>query len=381
MIMKITTFGANLIQLTRYPVLFPVNCYLVREDDGFTLIDGTPLAGVKLALSGNNTQTDSGGNFQLLDVPAGTNPLSIDTTPVHPQLPMYGMDVTAVAGQITHGLSRSGFLGGARRVLVRLVRGVVERTGQADGESLERNRDEIVDHRDQLNSIVFGAQDWFPFVIPFLHNHFPGFIVRAMDGESALAAVRAEPPSLVVLDLMLPGLDGRAVVRAVRGDDEAAATPILIVSARGSTLDRIAGLEDGADDYLPKPFSPAELVLRVKSILRRTAPATTDATSRPPLTLADLTIDLDRYEVTRVGQQVPLTRVEFRLLTSLIEAGGRVLTRDQLLDAVYGRDGADVLDRTVDVHIGRLRDKLGDDADDPRYVATVRGIGYRAAIR
>ena len=111
------------------------------------------------------------------------------------------------------------------------------------------------------------------------------------------------------------------------------------------------------------------------------APAATDASSRPPLTLADLTIDLDRYEVTRAGRPIPLTRVEFRLLTSLIEAGGRVLTRDQLLDAVYGQDGADVLDRTVDVHIGRLRDKLGDDADDPRYVATVRGVGYRAAGR
>jgi DNA-binding response OmpR family regulator len=204
-------------------------------------------------------------------------------------------------------------------------------------------------------------------------------VVTAADGPGALDAIERHRPALVVLDLMLPGLDGRAVVRAVRGDDKAAATPILIVSARGSTLDRIAGLEDGADDYLPKPFSPAELVLRVKSILRRTAPATNDATSRPPLTLADLTVDIDRYEVTRGGHTIPLTRVEFRLLTSLIEAGGRVLTRDQLLDAVYGQDGADVLDRTVDVHVGRLRDKLGDDADDPRYVATVRGIGYRAA--
>ena len=206
-------------------------------------------------------------------------------------------------------------------------------------------------------------------------------VVTAADGPAALDAIERHRPALVVLDLMLPGLDGRAVVRAVRGDDEAAGTPILIVSARGSTLDRIAGLEDGADDYLPKPFSPAELVLRVKSILRRSAPPATDAASRPPLTLADLTIDHDRYEVTRAGRPIPLTRVEFRLLTSLIEAGGRVLTRDQLLDAVYGQDGADVLDRTVDVHIGRLRDKLGDDADDPRYVATVRGVGYRAAGR
>jgi DNA-binding response OmpR family regulator len=204
-------------------------------------------------------------------------------------------------------------------------------------------------------------------------------VVTAADGPAALDAIERHRPALVVLDLMLPELDGRAVVRAVRRDDEAAATPILIVSARGSTLDRIAGLEDGADDYLPKPFSPAELVLRVKSILRRSATVTAERPSRPPLTLADLVVDLDRYEVTRDGNPIPLTRVEFRLLVALIAAGGRVLTRDQLLDAVYGQDQADVLDRTVDVHVGRLRDKLGDDADAPRYVATVRGIGYRAA--
>jgi DNA-binding response OmpR family regulator len=205
-------------------------------------------------------------------------------------------------------------------------------------------------------------------------------VVTAADGPAALDAIERHQPALVILDLMLPGLDGRAVVRAVRGDDAAAATPILIVSARGSTIDRIAGLEDGADDYLPKPFSPAELVLRVKSILRRTATSTsTDVPVRPPLHLADLVVDLDRYEVSREGEPIPLTRVEFRLLTALIEADGRVLTRDQLLDAVWGQDQADVLDRTVDVHVGRLRDKLGDDADQPRYVATVRGIGYRAA--
>jgi two-component system, OmpR family, alkaline phosphatase synthesis response regulator PhoP len=204
-------------------------------------------------------------------------------------------------------------------------------------------------------------------------------VVTAADGPAALDAIERHRPALVVLDLMLPELDGRAVVRAVRRDDEAAATPILIISARGSTVDRIAGLEDGADDYLPKPFSPAELVLRVKSILRRTAIATADKPGHPLLALADLVVDLDRHEVTRDGRAIPLTRVEFRLLTSLIEAGGRVLTRDQLLDAVYGQDQSDVLDRTVDVHIGRLRDKLGDDAERPRYVTTVRGVGYRTA--
>jgi two-component system, OmpR family, alkaline phosphatase synthesis response regulator PhoP len=204
-------------------------------------------------------------------------------------------------------------------------------------------------------------------------------VVTANDGPAALDAIERHRPALVVLDLMLPELDGRAVIRAVRRDDEAAATPILIVSARGSTVDRIAGFEDGADDYLPKPFSPAELVLRVKSILRRTAGGATDPEARARLTLADLVIDIDRHEVTRDGAAIPLTNVEFRLLTSLIEAGGRVLSRDQLLDAVYGHDQTDVLDRTVDVHIGRLRDKLGDDAERPRYIATVRGVGYRIA--
>ena len=215
-------------------------------------------------------------------------------------------------------------------------------------------------------------------------------VVTAADGPAALDAIERHRPALVVLDLMLPELDGRAVVRAVRRDDEAAATPILIISARGTTVDRIAGLEDGADDYLPKPFSPAELVLRVKSILRRTAAAaasealTANSTQlssggRPALRHADLLVDPDRHEVTRDGRAIPLTRVEFRLLQTILEADGRVLSRDQLLDAIYGQDQADVLDRTVDVHVGRLRDKLGDDADRPRYVATVRGIGYRAA--
>jgi DNA-binding response OmpR family regulator len=204
-------------------------------------------------------------------------------------------------------------------------------------------------------------------------------VVAAADGPAALDAIETHRPALVVLDLMLPELDGRAVIRAVRRDDEAAATPIIVLSARGSTIDRIAGLEDGADDYLPKPFSPAELVLRVKSILRRAAPADASTTTRPPLVHGDLTLDRDRFEVTRDGRPVPLTRVEFRLLETILAADGRVLTRDQLLDAVYGDDGAEILDRTIDVHIGRLRDKLGDDPDRPSYVATVRGVGYRAA--
>jgi DNA-binding response OmpR family regulator len=211
-------------------------------------------------------------------------------------------------------------------------------------------------------------------------------VVTAADGPAALEAIETHRPALVVLDLMLPELDGRAVIRAVRRDEEAGRTPILVLSARSSTIDRIAGLEDGADDYLPKPFSPAELVLRVKSILRRATPTPdaaptpgSAATPVPVLRHGDLTIDASRHEVRRGDQAIDLTRVEFRLLSAILGADGRVLSRDQLLDAVYGHDAADVLDRTIDVHIRRLRDKLDDDPDAPRYVQTVRGVGYRAA--
>jgi DNA-binding response OmpR family regulator len=203
-------------------------------------------------------------------------------------------------------------------------------------------------------------------------------VVEAGDGRSALSAIADEMPALVVLDVMLPEIDGLAVLRAVRRTDQ---TPVIILSARGLVDDRITGLAAGADDYLPKPFSPAELVLRVQRILERSATAGVAgaADSREPLEHANLVVDRARHEARIDGRLVALTSVEFRLLVTLLEADGRVLTRDQLLDAVYGQDEAEILDRTVDVHIGRLRDKLGDDAEAPRYVATVRGVGYRAA--
>jgi DNA-binding response OmpR family regulator len=205
-------------------------------------------------------------------------------------------------------------------------------------------------------------------------------VVEASDGRSALSAIALEAPALVVLDVMLPEVDGLAVLRAVRRTDR---TPVIILSARGLVDDRITGLSAGADDYLPKPFSPAELVLRVERILDRAGGAESGAgptaRSGEPLRHGDLVVDRDRHEARIDGRLIALTTVEFRLLVALLEADGRVLTRDQLLDAVYGQDEADVLDRTVDVHVGRLRDKLGDDADRPRYVATVRGAGYRAA--
>ena len=206
-------------------------------------------------------------------------------------------------------------------------------------------------------------------------------VIEAADGRAALSAIALEMPALVVLDVMLPEVDGIAVLKAVRRTDR---TPVIILSARGLVDDRITGLAAGADDYLPKPFSPAELVLRVQRILERAsdgdaAGAGAASRSHEPIRHADLVLDRDRHEVRVAGRLVPLTAVEFRLLATLLEADGRVLTRDQLLDAVYGQDEAEILDRTVDVHVGRLRDKLGDDADAPRYVATVRGVGYRAA--
>jgi DNA-binding response OmpR family regulator len=169
-------------------------------------------------------------------------------------------------------------------------------------------------------------------------------------------------------------MDGLAVIRAARRRTD---TPVIVLSARGTTSDRIAGLSVGADDYLPKPFSPAELVLRVERILALTGP---DRGEEPGSRLesGDLVIDQERRQVARAGRPIPVTPVEFRLLVALVEADGRVLSRDQLLDAVYGRNGGDVLDRTIDVHVGRLRDKLGDTAAEPDVIATVRGFGYRA---
>ncbi|HXA29928.1 MAG TPA: response regulator transcription factor [Candidatus Angelobacter sp.] len=203
-------------------------------------------------------------------------------------------------------------------------------------------------------------------------------VVEAHDGLRALDAIEAHHPQLVVLDLMLPSLDGIGVMHRVRRHSD---VPILMLSARGTTGDRVTGIAEGADDYLPKPFSPAELVVRVRAILRRTASG--ESMRRPgdrgTLRLGDVCLDLDRHEVTRGGNPVPLTGVEFRLLAALIEAGGRVLTREVLIEMLYTQGGADVFDRTIDVHVRRLRDKLGDDADNPRYVATVRGAGYRAA--
>ncbi len=201
-------------------------------------------------------------------------------------------------------------------------------------------------------------------------------VVTASDGRSALRLIEELEPRLVVLDLMIPEIDGLAVIRRAR---ELGDVPILVLSARGAVGDRILGLSEGADDYLPKPFSPAELVVRVRTILRRSERRSAGAPPGVLLVMDDLELDASRHAVSVRGEPVVLSALELRLLTALLDADGRVLTRDRLLDAIHGDGEGDVTDRAIDQYVKRLREKLGDDPAEPRYVATVRGAGYRAA--
>ncbi len=198
-------------------------------------------------------------------------------------------------------------------------------------------------------------------------------VVWRTDGRSGLAAVDAERPRLVLLDLMLPGLDGFELTRALRG--RGSRLPVIVVTARDEEADRVLGLELGADDYVTKPFSPRELVARVKAVLRRAEPEPDDR-PEPPLHLGELTVDPARHEVSFHGRPVTLTAREFELLAYLVRNRGIVLTRDQILERVWGYAfPADT--RTVDVHIRQLRAKLGDDAP----IRTIRGVGYKADDR
>ena len=195
-------------------------------------------------------------------------------------------------------------------------------------------------------------------------------IAEASDGETALDLAAADP-DLVILDVGLPGIDGIEVLRQLRTRSD---VPVMLVTARAEETDRLIGLSVGADDYLTKPFSPRELVLRVKAILRRsssTATATGDV-----MRFDGLTVDLGAHTVTIDGGEPVLTALEFDLLVSLGSEQGRVLSRRQLIDQVWGWDFFGD-ERVVDVHIRNLRSKLGDDPADPRFVATVRGVGYK----
>jgi len=197
-------------------------------------------------------------------------------------------------------------------------------------------------------------------------------VVLAYDGKTAMAQFRYEQPDLVVLDLNLPGMDGIDVARSIRQERN---TPIIMLTARVEETDRIVGLELGADDYVTKPFSPRELVARVRAVLRRAGD------SEPPsplIRIRDLALDLEKRTVTRSGEAIDLTTTEFDLLTVLARQPGRVFSRTELLDRVQGT-AFEGYERTIDVHVKNLRKKLELDPRHPTYVLTVYGAGYRFA--
>jgi phosphate regulon transcriptional regulator PhoB len=196
-------------------------------------------------------------------------------------------------------------------------------------------------------------------------------VSAAASGEEALRQARAEPPDLVLLDLMMPAMDGLEVCRRLRQDPATAALPIVMLTAKGDEIDRVLGLELGADDYVVKPFSPKELLARVRAVLRRSRPAP----GAVPIALGTLTMDPGTHTVSVGGHALALTPKEFDLLRALLEARGRVMSREFLLDRVWGYARASEIEsRTVDVHVRRLRVKLGPEG---RRVLTVKGVGYR----
>jgi two-component system OmpR family response regulator len=193
-------------------------------------------------------------------------------------------------------------------------------------------------------------------------------LVHAPDGTKGLAALKSDVFDAVLLDVMMPGLDGLAVCRRIR---ETSQVPILMLTARGDEADRVVGLELGADDYIPKPFSPRELLARLRAVLRRSQPAA----EAKQIVVGRLAIDVEARRV-RVGAAVPeLTGLEFDILLALARRPGRVVPRETLLGEA-GRQDVTVSDRTVDVHVSHLRRKLGDDPRTPRLIKTVRGVGY-----
>ena len=191
------------------------------------------------------------------------------------------------------------------------------------------------------------------------------------DGRQALEMFRRHDPLFVILDLMLPEIDGWDVCRRLRSESN---VPILMLTARQEEIDRILGLSLGADDSVVKPFSPRELVERVKAILRRTRPDS--GTGKEVLRVADLVLDPVRHKVTLADQPIKLTSSEFKLLQALMSSPGRLFSRDELLDKFY-QHGETVVDRVIDVHIGKLRQKIEADLANPRYILTVRGFGYK----
>ena len=197
-------------------------------------------------------------------------------------------------------------------------------------------------------------------------------VTPALDGNEALAKIRKEKFDFIILDLMLPGIQGMEICRILRNDPATRHIPIIMLTAKGEEIDRILGLEMGADDYMSKPFSPRELLARIRTVMRRTSQEKAGASV---IRIGRLTINKETYAVTKDDKPLELSSTEFRLLLYLVERKGKVFNRDQLLDAVW-KDEAFVEPRTVDVHIRRLRSRIEDDPANPKYVRTRRGIGY-----
>ncbi len=195
-------------------------------------------------------------------------------------------------------------------------------------------------------------------------------VLKANDGELALTIARHEKPDLVVLDLMLPKMDGLDVCRILRRESD---VPVIMLTARGEETDRLIGLEMGADDYITKPFSPRELVARVRAVLRR---ASGEVRNQGMLRVGELEIDLEGHKATLKGESLQLTRYEFNILAALARHPGQTFTRAQLLDKLHGY-AYEGFDRSIDAHIRNLRRKLEADSADPHYILTVYGVGYK----
>ena len=201
-----------------------------------------------------------------------------------------------------------------------------------------------------------------------------GYKVRtAEDGEAGLKAIERELPDIVIVDLMLPGIDGLDVCRRLRAEQRTAQTPIIMLTAKSAETDRVVGLEMGADDYVTKPFSPRELTARIKAVLRRVSPPHLQSPQSQIIRRGSLTIDLERRSVCYGEKNIDLTATEFRLLQILAKYPGRVYSRSELIERALGKEIA-VVDRTIDVHITSLRKKFGDYGN---LIETVRGFGYR----
>jgi DNA-binding response OmpR family regulator len=214
----------------------------------------------------------------------------------------------------------------------------------------------------------------------YLRQSGYGF-THAADGNSGLAALDSSEPDLVILDLMLPDMDGLEVCRRIKSrsvQSDKASVAVLMLTAKGDPMDRIIGLEIGADDYLPKPFEPRELLARIRAVLRRGAeagPALGNGSLHKVMRFGSLEIDRDARLVTLAGAARELTSYQFDLLAALAERAGRVLSRDQIMEAVRGRE-LEAFDRSIDVHMGRIRSAIEVDAKDPKRILTVRGVGY-----